>query len=132
MQANTTFKIVSWDENAYAERESGAKLTKASVRQAYEGDLVGEGSVEFLMSHSSEGSAHFVGLELVTGVLAGKQGTFVLQHAGTYGSSGARSEWFIVPGSGTGELAGIAGKGVYAAASEAVDMPFTYEIENGA
>jgi len=129
MKASTTFRIVSWDESPYAVFESGAKMTKAKVTQAYEGDLVGDGSVEFLMSHSSEGSAHFVGLELVTGALAGRQGTFVIQHVGTYGSSGAHSEWTIIPGSGTGELTGIIGKGGYAATGETVDMPLTYEFK---
>lgn len=132
MKAITSFKIVSWDESTYVESESGAKMTKAKVTQTYEGDLVGEGNVEFLMSHNSEGSAHFVGLELVTGSLAGKQGTFVIQHVGNYGSSGALSECTIIPGSGTGELSGILGKGGYVATGETVDMPFTYEIKKDA
>ncbi|NQU49735.1 MAG: DUF3224 domain-containing protein [Planctomycetes bacterium] len=132
MEASSTFKIVDWDESPYAEFETGAKMTKAKVAQAYEGDLIGKGSVEFLMSHSSEGTANFVGLELVTGVLAGRKGTFIIQHVGTFGSSGALSEWTIIPGSGTGELTGILGHGGYSATGEIVDMPFTYEIKNDA
>ena len=132
MEANSRFQIIGWDENPYAEFESGAKLTKAKVTQAYEGDLVGEGAVEFLMSHGSDGTASFVGLELVTGKLVGKVGTFIIQHVGTFGSSGALSDWTILPGSGTGELVGIKGKGSYAATGKNVEMPFTYEIETEA
>jgi len=49
MKGFRAFKIVSWDESPYAELENGAQLAKTSVSQSNEGDLVGEGSVEFLI-----------------------------------------------------------------------------------
>jgi len=132
IETSCTFKITGWDENPYKEFENGAKLTKAKVSQAYEGDLSGEGSVEFLMSYASHGTAHFVGIELITGTLSGKTGTFIVQHIGTFDSNGACSKWTILPDSGTGELTGISGKGSYAATAETVEMPFSYEIKNNA
>ncbi len=129
IEANCTFKVTGWDENPYEEFEDGSKLTKAKVSQLYEGDLSGEGSVEFLMSHTSNGAASFVGIELITGILSGKTGSFIIQHIGTFDSNGACSNWTILPESGTGELVGINGGGSYAATGATVDMPFNYEIK---
>lgn len=131
-EANCTFKVTGWDEKPYQEFENGAKLTRAKVSQAYQGAISGEGFVEFLMSHAANGTANFVGMELVKGVVAGKSGSFVIQHVGTFDSGGARSSWFIVPGSGTGELTGIIGKGSYVATSESVPVSFNYDIPNNA
>jgi len=130
MNANCSFKIASWDETPCVELEGGAKLTRAQVTQTYSGDLLGESRVEFLMSHGSDGTAQFVGYELLSGTLAGKQGSFILQHVGTYGSRGAESQWSIQAGSGTGDLAGIHGKGSYAATGESVEMPFSYGFDS--
>ncbi len=127
-QVDCIFKVTGWDEKPYQEFEDGAKLTRAKVTQAYEGALIGEGSVEFLMSHAADGTAVFVGMELVQGTLAGKSGSFVIQHAGTYDSRGARSTWSIAPGSGTGELAGITGAGSYVATSKSVPVSFSYDF----
>ncbi len=129
IEANCTFQVTGWDENPYEEFEDGSKLTKAKVSQRYEGDLSGEGSVEFLMSHATNGTASFVGLELITGTLSGKTGSFIIQHIGTFDSNGACSSWTILSESGTGELAGICGKGNYAATGATVEMPFSYEIK---
>ncbi len=129
IEANCTFQVAGWDENPYEEFEDGSKLTKAKVSQLYEGDLSGEGSVEFLMSHAANGTASFVGLELIVGTLSGKTGSFIIQHIGTFDSNGACSNWTILPESGTGELAGICGEGSYAATSATVKMPFSYEIK---
>ena len=131
-EASCTFKVTGWDEKPYQEFEGGAKLTRAKVSQAYQGVINGEGLVEFLMSYTASGTASFVGMELVKGTVAGKSGSFVIQHVGTYDSGGARSTWSIVPGSGIGELAGITGKGSYIATSEAVPVSFSYELPNNA
>jgi hypothetical protein len=131
-EANCTFKVTAWDEKPYQEFEGGAKLTRAKVSQAYQGAILGEGFVEFLMSHSANGTASFVGMELVKGTVAGKSGSFVIQHVGTYDSGGARSSWSIAPGSGIGELTGITGKGSYVATSESVPVSFSYDVPNNA
>lgn len=131
-EASCTFKVTTWDEKPYQEFDGGAKLTRAKVSQAYQGAINGEGLVEFLMSHAANGTASFVGMELVRGTVAGKSGSFVIQHVGTFDSGGARSAWYIVPGSGNGELAGITGKGSYIATGESVPVIFSYEFPNNA
>ena len=69
------------ERDAYDERD-GRRLTRASVTQRFEGDITGDGSSEWLMAYQPDGSARFVGLQLVEGEVAGRRGTFVLQNAG--------------------------------------------------
>jgi len=56
-----------------------------------------------------EGSGAYVALELVTGKLNGRRGTFVLQHKGTMSKGHYMMDVTVVPDSGTDELTGIAG-----------------------
>jgi Protein of unknown function (DUF3224) len=111
-----TFEIENWDENPALETESGSRITRADVTRSFDGDLEGEGTVEWLMAYDEDaGSAVFVGLERVVGSLAGKSGTFVLQHVGTFDGQTARADLVIVPGSGTGDLEGVRGRGSFQA-----------------
>ncbi len=74
------------------------------------GDLEGASEGQMLGAYSPvEGSGGYVALELVTGVLHGKKGTFMLQHNGTMRKESYRTDVSVVPDSGTGELTGIAG-----------------------
>ncbi len=56
-----------------------------------------------------QGAAGYVAIEVVTGALAGKHGSFALQHSATMDASGSNMTVLVVPGSGTGELKGLAG-----------------------
>jgi rhamnogalacturonan acetylesterase len=55
-------------------------------------------------------SGAYVALEAVTGSLEGKKGTFVLMHSATMTQGVPALSVTVVPGSGTSELAGLAGK----------------------
>src|SRR5438034_5956913 len=72
--ATSRFAIKSWDEKPYSEGKDLPKLTRASVTKTFTGDIEGEGQVEYLMMYRSDGSATFVGLERVVGLLAAKAG----------------------------------------------------------
>ncbi len=56
-----------------------------------------------------EGSAAYVALERVSGSLDGRSGTFALQHLGIMTRGVPQLTITVVPDSGTGQLAGIAG-----------------------
>ncbi len=125
-----TFQITGWDEKTYQEIEGGAKLTNAKVTQSYSGTIEGTSSIEYLMSYTVHGTAIFVGLERISGTVAGKAGTFVVQHAGSFSEGKARSSWSVVPGSGTGGLASLRGEGSYVAGhGEPAQVSFTYSLE---
>ena len=58
---------------------------------------------------SVKGSAGYVAIERVSGKLHGRSGTFALQHSGTMNRGEPQLKIAVVPDSGTGELAGLAG-----------------------
>ena len=122
---NGGFQVASWDENAYEERE-GRRLTRASVTQHFEGDIAGEGTAEWLMAYQPGGTARFVGLQVVEGEVAGRQGTFVLETAGEFDGGVARWEAHVVSGSATGELVDLTGGGRFEAPH---GSKATYELE---
>ncbi|HEY6184307.1 MAG TPA: DUF3224 domain-containing protein [Terriglobales bacterium] len=45
------------------------------------------------------------------GTLGGRQGTFVLQGQEIVKNGKIKATWFVVPGSGTGDLSGLRGEG---------------------
>ena len=72
-----------------------------------------------------EGSAGYVAIERVTGTLDGRAGTFVLQHTGVMTRGLPQLAITVVPDSGTGELAGLAGAMII----EITDGKHTYDFE---
>jgi hypothetical protein len=76
----------------------------------YHGDLEGTGTGEMLTGMTAvPGSAGYVAIEKVTGALAGRRGTFHLQHSGTMTRGQPALVITVIPDSGTGELAGLSG-----------------------
>jgi hypothetical protein len=126
--ANARFTIKSWDEKPYSEGPDQPKLTKASVAKTYTGDIDGEAQVEYLMIYRSDGTASFVGLERFAGRLGGKAGSFVLQRIGVFEGGQAKESYLVVPGSGTGELVGLAGEG-NSSVGHGAEYPFTLAYE---
>ena len=127
---NSHFAIKTWDEKPYSEGPDQPKLTRASVTKTFTGDLSGEGHVEYLMAYASDGSATFVGMERITGELAGKAGSFVLQRTGVFENGVAKESYAVVPGSGTGALRGLRGQG-QSAVGHGMEHPFamTWEMD---
>lgn len=127
--ASASFNIESWEEKPLHEKEGLPKMSRVSAIVNYQGDIEGEGRVEYLMVYREDGSADFIGMERVRGQLAGHAGSFVLRHAGTFQDGSAKSAFTVVPGSGTNDFSGLSGHGEYAAAD--CDVPFTmqYDLE---
>lgn len=57
-----------------------------------------------------QGSAGYVAIEQVTGVLAGRRGSFALQHSGTMDRGTPSLSVTVVPDSGTDALKGLSGR----------------------
>lgn len=125
-----TFANNSWDEKPYDEFE-GRKLTTAKVVYTYTGDIEGEGRVEYLMAYGAEGKGNYVGLERITGSIAGRKGSFVVQHTGTFDATGVYNTWFVTQGSGSGELAGLTASGSASLIGHG-PYPITFEYDFGA
>lgn len=127
--ANASLQVQGWDEQTYDEREGAGKLTQASVQQSVTGDLEGSTDVRWIMAYASEERAEYVGIQVVKGTLAGKEGSFVLRSVGTFAEGQATGDLTIVEGSGTGDLAGITGTGRFTAPmGEEATMTLDYEL----
>ena len=129
-QAKASFEITGWEEKPYNVIEGELKLTQASVIRTYAGEIQGEAKVEYLMVYREDGSASFVGIERVIGSLSGRSGSFVLQHNGTFEEGIAKYSFSVVPGSGTRDLAGLRGKGVFASGHQQhYPLTLSYDFE---
>ncbi len=114
IRAKGNYGIKSWDEKAWDGKDPkdqlGDKLTHAKVIHTFTGDFEDDGTVEMLMAYHGE-NATYVGLQLMKGRLGNRSGSFIVQISGAFEKGAARSDWTVIPGSGTGELQGILGKG---------------------
>jgi hypothetical protein len=113
--AQAVITVHKYEPSTYDEPAEGPVLTRIHVEESFSGDISGDGLVEFLQAAHADGSASFVGIERVTGAVAGREGTFLLQDAGAVRDNIVSGEWFVIPGSGTGELAGLRGTGGFRA-----------------
>ncbi|MES2524843.1 MAG: DUF3224 domain-containing protein, partial [Gemmatimonadota bacterium] len=81
--ASGTFevKLAPQPADDYAD---GAALGRMTIDKEFAGDLQGTSKGQMLTGMGSvKGSAGYVAIERVTGTLAGRQGSFILQHSGT-------------------------------------------------
>jgi len=126
--ANARFAIKAWDETPYSEGDDLPKLTRASVTKAYTGDIDADGHVEYLMMYRADGSASFVGHERITGSIAGRKGSFVLQRTGVFEGGQAKESYSVIPRSATGDLRGLLGDGK-SSVGHGMEHPFVLAYE---
>jgi Protein of unknown function (DUF3224) len=92
------------------EAPEGSPLGRLALEKKFHGDLDGTSKGEMLTAGTSvQGSAGYVAMERVSATLSGRAGTFALQHSGTMTRGKPQLTITVVPDSGTGELAGLAG-----------------------
>ena len=104
-----TFVTTSRPEPPFTS-ESGVLLGRMEIDKVFQGQLDGTGAVHMTYVRTPvETSAGYVAVERIAGSLDGRQGSFVVLHVGVAQSDDSSLEVTIVPDSGTGELAGIAG-----------------------
>ncbi len=85
-------------------------LGRHALDKVYHGDLTATGVGEMLSAGTATpGSAGYVAIEKVTGTLAGKSGSFYLQHSGTLTRGQGSLSIHVIPDSGTDELTGLTG-----------------------
>jgi hypothetical protein len=110
IQAKGTFDV-KVDPQGEADKAEGSTLARMSLDKKYHGDLEAGAKGTMLTAGTDvKGSAGYVAIERVTGTLNGKTGSFVLQHNATLSRGTPMQSIIVVPDSGTGQLAGIAGK----------------------
>ncbi|MDQ6481465.1 DUF3224 domain-containing protein [Dyadobacter sp. LHD-138] len=113
LSASAVFHITDGYEESFSKNENGQKLTTGKFFIFYEGELSGESVLMELKNYLNEKKASVYGLERFTGELAGKSGSFVLEHSGIFENGTLTSTKKVVVGSGTNELAGLRGEAVF-------------------
>jgi len=110
MIARGTFDVNLQPMEPFVAGREGIRFSRLSIDKTFSGDLDGKSQGEMLSALSRvDGSAGYVALEQVQGALAGKRGTFVLQHYGISKRGETRLVLEVVPDSGTGQLARLSG-----------------------
>lgn len=90
-------------------KSDGAGLGRMSIDKQFHGDLDATSQGEMLHAGNAKESGGYVAVERVTGTLQGRHGAFSLQHNATMTKGVPYLNIIVVPGSGTGELAGLSG-----------------------
>ncbi len=104
-----------------------AQLGRMTLDKTFHGDLDATSRGQMLTgSGSVKGSAGYVAIELVTGTLHGKRGSFVLMHTGTMAHGEFNLSIIVVPDSGTDELTGLTGKMAIIIEGKAHNYDFEY------
>jgi hypothetical protein len=107
--------VKTYQPTAFDEAPGAPTLSDIRLTETFSGDIEGEGVAHVVQAARAGGSASFAGIERVRGSLGGKQGSFLLQVQGTVVGKEMKADWFVVPGSGSGELTGLRGEGGFQA-----------------
>ncbi len=111
MKITGNFEVKLSPLDFYAQGLDGVNLGRMSIDKQFKGALEATSKGEMLSAMTTvKGSAGYVAIEQVSGVLSGKKGSFVLQHFGTMNQGSDRLVLEVVPNSGSGELSSLAGK----------------------
>ncbi len=96
---------------APVENADPAAPGRMTIDKQFQGDLSAKSKGQMLAAQTGvKGSAGYVAMERVTGILQGRSGSFVLQHTGTMNRGVPTLSVTVVPDSGTEQLAGLSGK----------------------
>jgi hypothetical protein len=117
MHLAAPFTLDTWDavpDPAPADADA-PPTARVLLAKTYAGeDLTGSAAGHALTTQGPRG-ASYVAQERITGTLAGRAGSFVLEHGASMGEGTETVQWArVVAGSGTGALTGLRGSGLVA------------------
>ncbi|MBT2457784.1 DUF3224 domain-containing protein [Streptomyces sp. ISL-86] len=128
-----SFTYANWEEHPIGPADTTPRLARATVANTFSGGIeAAETACEYTITYTGEHVGTFAGMELLSGTVDGRKGTFVLEERGTFDATGATHCRFeVVPGSATGELTGLSGSGSFTArqGEPSVGYVFTYDYE---
>ena len=111
IHASGAFEVKLTPQKPDNKEAESANLGRMSIDKKFSGDLEATSKGEMLSAMTEvKGSAGYVAIERVTGILHGRSGAFLLQHSGTMTRGAPELSITVVPDSGTGQLVGLEGK----------------------
>ena len=109
-RAKAKITVQSSEADPYDQTASPV-LMEIHLSETFSGDIDGKSPVRALQVLRDDKSASLVSVQRFRGKLGGREGTFVLQGSEIVENGKIKATWFIVPGSGTGDLSGLRGEG---------------------
>jgi hypothetical protein len=107
--ASGTFEV-KLSPQGPGDKAEGSSLGAMIIDKQFHGDLEATAKGQMLMAGTDvKNSAGYVAIERITGTLHGRTGSFVLQHSGVMTRGVPQQSINVVPDSGSGQLAGLAG-----------------------
>lgn len=108
--AEGSFEVKLTPQPPATPQAEASRISRMTIEKTFHGDLEATSIGEMLSAMGEvKGSAGYVALERVTGALAGRSGSFALQHSGTMNRGVPQLSITVVPDSATGDLAGLSG-----------------------
>jgi Protein of unknown function (DUF3224) len=92
-----------------AVESDGVALRRVHIERTFSGDIEGRSTCSLTTAGLQSGVAAYVAIEVITGTLDGREGSFLLSHRGTVSADGAVTAGEVVAGSGSGGLEGLSG-----------------------
>ena len=115
-----------------ADDSAGGPFGRLFLDKRFHGDLDATSKGQMLGARSADGSSGgYVALELVSGTLGGRHGSFALQHSGTMQGSESTMIVTVVPGSGTDQLEGLTGRMTIIVEGRKHSYDFEYVLGGG-
>ncbi|MFI9825620.1 DUF3224 domain-containing protein [Streptomyces sp. NPDC052013] len=127
------FTFTDWKENPVGPEDTRPRLAHATVVNAFSGGIEAEATTcDYTIAYRTQTTGTFAGMELVTGRVDGRTGTFVLEERGHFAPDGTVHCTFeVVEDSATGELTGLRGKGEFTHRQGETKVPYSFEYTVG-
>ena len=107
--ASGTFEV-KLSPQGQDDKVEGSTLGRMTLDKQFHGGLEATAKGQMLVAGTDvKNSAGYVAIERITGTLDGHSGSFVLQHSGVMTRGAPQQSITVVPDSGFGQLAGLAG-----------------------
>jgi hypothetical protein len=132
MQAIGTFDITPKPQQPDNPDAVAGGAMRLALDKRFHGDLDGESHGEMLAAGDGRSAGAYVAIEKFDGRLHGRAGSFALVHRALM-RDGREDGWtvVVVPGTGTGALAGIDGEMRIAIADGKHQVTFDYSLPDG-
>ena len=105
-----------------------AACSRVSIERTFAGDLTGKSRAELLVCSPREGVFGYAGVDVFSGTLAGRKGSFAFHHAELFENGPVRTIGFIVPGSATDALKGLQGDIAISVEGDVHNVVMTYDF----
>jgi hypothetical protein len=130
-QVKVPFEVTGWEPEPEPLELGDAgpvAFARVRLRKSFTGALAGTSQLVMTSAAVGESPVGYAALEVVTGTLDGRTGTFVLQHTGVVDEGAPPPSGVVLPGTGTGELAGLRGTMTIAHDESGAVLTLDYEL----